>query len=182
MSLNKTFRMKWLFLSVAVLLCAACVRTGESYRPQDTLAYVPVYASLSDLHDITLEDVRVTANPGKIYVYQQYIFQNELNEGIHIIDNTDPQNPVKRGFLSIPYNTDMAIRSSYIYANSVNDLVVIDMSNPGAPAVVGRTKGAFPLMSQDHPPANGYFVCPDPSKGIVVDWKLETVRTAACRR
>jgi hypothetical protein len=89
---------------------------------------------------------------------------------------------VKRAFLSIPFNTDMAIRNNYLYANCVNDLVVIDLTEPLDPRVVSRTTDAFPMISQEYPPNSGYFVCPDPSKGVVIDWKLETVKTPACRR
>ena len=36
-----------------------------------------------------------TKKAGKIYAYRNYVFQNELIEGIHIIDNADPAQPLK---------------------------------------------------------------------------------------
>jgi hypothetical protein len=76
----------------------------------------------------------------------------------------------------------MAIRGNYIYANSINNLVVIDINDPLKPVLVKTIKDAFPLINQKYPPAQGYFVCAEPEKGIVVDWELKSVETAACRR
>jgi hypothetical protein len=146
------------------------------------MAFVPIYADTHNISPVILESSRPISNAGKIYVYGKYIFQNEQNEGIHIIDNTDPSHPVKKAFLSIPFNTEMAIRSSYIYANSINDMLVIDLNNPLQPQVVNRIRNAFPMIQQDYPPESGFFVCPDPSKGIVTGWKLEQVSGVTCRR
>lgn len=173
--------MKWLPYLVVACIVSGCMRTDN--RPADgMMAYVPVYATAAQIKSFGIEDAKPTKRPGKIYVYQQYIFQNELNEGIHVVDNTDPQHPVKKAFLTLSFNTDIAIRGNYIYANSLDDLVVIDISDPLHPQLVNRSVGAFPLVSQSHPPEQGYFVCPDPLKGKVVDWKLETVNSPACRR
>jgi hypothetical protein len=138
--------------------------------------------SASGKSDISLSSARVTENSGKIYAYGNYIFQNDQNKGIHIIDNTDKKNPRKIAFLNIPYNTEFAVRGHYIYANNVNDLVVIDIRDISNPAVVKRMDNAFPYISQEFPPQSGYFECPDPSKGIVVAWELQTVKSPNCRR
>ena len=146
------------------------------------MAYVPIYATPDQLKPVAIEDPRPTEKAGKIYVYQQYILQNEQYEGIHIIDNSDPAEPVKKAFLVVPFNTEMAIRNNYLYANSVNDLVVINMSDLMHPQVVSTTKDVLPMINQTFPPQSGFFVCPDPSKGIVVDWAMEMVDNPTCRR
>ncbi|MBL7700164.1 MAG: hypothetical protein JNK79_18500 [Chitinophagaceae bacterium] len=171
-----------LLLLLAIPLCYGCLRNPDFHAERSDLAFVPVYADTHNLRPVTLEATRPITNAGKIYVYGNYIFQNEQNEGIHIIDNSDPLHPEKKAFLAIPFNTEMAIRASHIYANSINDILVIDLINPLKAQVVNRIKNAFPLIAQDYPPESGYFVCPDPSKGIVVDWKLEPVTEAKCRR
>lgn len=161
--------------------CLSCVRSN-TLPESSTLAYVPVYASLQAVDSIAIQDPQPTIKSGKIYVYDQYIFQNEQNKGIHIIDNSDRDHPIKKAFLSIAFNTEMAVKNNRIYANRINDLIVINISDPLHPQVVSTTKDAFPMISQTHPPFSGYFVCPDPSKGTVVDWTLEPVEKALCRR
>jgi hypothetical protein len=41
-------------------------------------------------------------DPGKIYYKFPYIYVNEKYKGIHLINNSDPQNPVKEGFIVAP--------------------------------------------------------------------------------
>ncbi|RZK35008.1 MAG: hypothetical protein EOO61_12645 [Hymenobacter sp.] len=171
-----------LLLPLAFLFFITACDTGPGFSDSPlTMAYVPIYADTSNPGTISIESSRPTSSAGKIYVYGRYIFQNEQNEGIHIIDNSDPQHPVKKAFLSIPFNTEMAIRSHHIYANSINDIVVIDLADPLQPSVVNRIKNAFPMINQNFPPDAGLFVCPDARKGIVVGWKLDNVE-AFCRR
>jgi hypothetical protein len=170
---------------LALALLAACrpdnINAGSS-DAHDVQAYVPVYAQVNNLPAVGVEAVRATNKAGKIYAYGSYIFQNELNEGIHIIDNAIQGQPKKIAFLRIPYNTELAVRGNYIYANRLNDLLVINVQNPQQPTIVKTIDNAFPLINQQHPPASGYFICPDPAKGIVVDWELKNVDHAKCRR
>ena len=174
--------MKVIITAIAIISLCSCVDNTFDSVPSNVQAYVPVYADTNHRGPIAIEATRPVTNTGKIYVYGNYIFQNEINQGVHIIDNSDPTHPVKKAFLAIPFNTEMAIRSGHLYANSISDLLVINMTDPLHPEVVSTIKHAFPLVAQTHPPETGYFVCPDPSKGVVVDWKLETVDKATCRR
>ena len=147
--------MKLLLLLSAIFLICACERRDNTNNigfTQNMEAFVPVYADMNNLAPVAMGEPRSTTNPGKIYVYRNYIFQNEQNEGIHIIDNSNPSQPVKKAFLSIPYNTEMAMRSNHIYANSVTDLIVIDMNDPMQPTVVKTLKQAFPLLASSGGP------------------------------
>jgi hypothetical protein len=166
------------------ILFVGCIRIGTETGSDGMQAYVPVYARLDTVSLISIKtfEPAPTVKAGKIYAYGNYIFQNEINKGIHVIENMPGSTAKKIGFVSIPFNTDMAMRGKYMYANSINNLVVIDMSDPMLPILVKTIKNAFPLINQTYPPASGYFVCADPGKGIVVDWQLQTVQTAACRR
>ncbi|MFT3826507.1 MAG: hypothetical protein QM731_21480 [Chitinophagaceae bacterium] len=173
------------FIAGSFLLAAisSCTSKASDYVPDSVQGYVPVYAQPEALTNAQLvSGAKATAKAGKIYAYGKYIFQNDVNLGIHIIDNTDAANPHKVSFLNIPFNSDFAIRNGYLYANAVNDLAVIDIRDITKPVLVKTVKDAFPVIDQLYPPNNGYFVCPDPSKGIVVDWKLETLTSPHCRR
>ena len=174
--------MRFAVITALLALFGACNPSDINTYEDDPIAYVPVYAETEQTEPIRIHDARPTENAGKIYVYQQYILQNEQLKGIHIIDNSDPAHPVKKAFLSIPFNTEMAIKANHLYANSINDLIVLDMTDPMHPQVVNTIKNAFPLISQTYPPENGLFVCPDPLKGVVVAWVQKRVEKADCRR
>ena len=94
---------------------------------------------------VVVESPRSLKKPGKIYVYGQYLFINERNEGIHVIDNSDPAAPKPVVFWNIIGNVDMAIRGNYLYADQYVDLLTIDISNIQLPTVVCTRKDAFGL-------------------------------------
>jgi hypothetical protein len=127
--------------------------------------YDPVYLTAQEIRqDIVTVPARTLKQPGKIYYYQDYLFVNELQEGIHIIDNRDPSNPVNLGFIKIPGNVDMAVRGDLLYANNYIDLVTVDISTPSAPVFVSRTEDVFP--------GHGFTE----QQGYLVDW-VATDRT-----
>ena len=49
---------------------------------------------------------------GKIYAYNNLVLINDLDMGIHIIDNSNPNNPVKKAFIEIVGNKDMEINNA----------------------------------------------------------------------
>lgn len=168
-------------VGIGLCLClCSCYRNYDS-RKGDKMAYVPVYMAVSEIKEIAISTARPTERSGKIYAFGNYIYQNDRNEGIHIIDNTDPLHPQKIAFLTIPYNTEFAVKGNYIYANNGSDLVVVDIRDIMKPVVVKRMADAFPVINQEVPPQAGYFVCPDPAKGIVVDWVLQSVKSPKCQ-
>jgi hypothetical protein len=151
--------------------------------PMPMEKYVPVYASAAEVQKISVEPQKPTVNAGKIYAYGNYIFQNDLFSGIHIIENSEKDNPVKVAFLKLPLNSEIAIKGNYLYANNYTDLVVFDVTNPASPQFVKRVAGVFPPANQEFPPyTNVYFKCVDKSKGIVVRWEKQDIPTPNCRR
>ena len=66
---------------------------------------------------------------GKIYTYKDYIFVNDRYQGVHVIDNSNPLQPVKIAFIKIPGNVDLSAKDDYLYADSLMDLVVLDISD-----------------------------------------------------
>lgn len=166
-----------------MVVIASCQPQADRNTNGETIAYVPVYMSSQAINDIAVQPVKNTVHPGKIYAYGKTLFQVEQNEGIHIIDNTDPHQAHKIAFLKIPLCTEISIKSGYLYTNNQSDLVVFDISNLSAPKLVNRLANAFPPVNQAYPPfSNVYFECPDPSKGIVIDWIKTTVKGPKCRR
>lgn len=66
---------------------------------------------------------------GKIYAYQDYIFVNDKYRGVHVIDNSDPKTPKKISFIKIAGNVDISVKGDFLYADSIMDLVVLDISD-----------------------------------------------------
>ncbi len=167
------------FFSIALTACERQHSVDTGTRS----AYAPVYAKLADLSAIATLPPQATIKAGKIYAYGNYIFQNDLNTGIHIIDNAVPANPKKIAFLKIPFSTEIAIKGNYLYTNSVSDLLVFNLASPQQPQLVNRVSNAFPIINQNYPSqTNVYFECADAEKGIVVDWELKQITNPACKR
>jgi hypothetical protein len=139
-------------------------------------ANAPIYLSYEDLRSgIENTDQVQLKNPGKIYFKDNFIFINEQREGIHVFDNSNPQNPLYKTFIKIPGNVDIAIRNQYLFADSYVDLVVIDISNVNNPIVKERITDAFQYVLPEYD--TKYELAEiDRSKGVVVGWEIKEVR------
>jgi hypothetical protein len=154
------YRMKFRLLTLASLLSVAflsgCLR-DECTSEQSYIRFDPVYRTLTDIRvGISVAPARALQAPGKIYAFGQYLFINERQEGIHVIDNSDPANPQTLAFWSIPGNVDMAIHGNYLYADQYIDLLTIDISDMLHPNVVCRAENTFQLYGFDA--LNGFLV------------------------
>jgi len=95
--------------------------------------------------DIEVLADRQLENPGKIFFSHNLILINELHEGIHVIDNSDPENPQFYSFIAIPGNVDMYLLGHYLYVDSYVDLLTIDVSDWNNPQLLSREKDVFYL-------------------------------------
>jgi hypothetical protein len=145
---------KKLFLGIIAFLA---ISTSFQSCTKDTCTremtytkYTPIFMSRADMRqDAVSEGSRTLENPGKIYFYNNFIFINELREGIHIVDNTDPQSPQNVGFIAIKGNVDMAVKDNILYADNFMDLLAIDISNPLSVRQLGREQDVFPILGED---------------------------------
>jgi hypothetical protein len=114
--------------AVVLLLLQGCLK--DTYRETYKI-YVPIHKSLSQVRgEMKSGPAQPLKNIGKLNVFGNYIFLNEINEGIHVIDNTNPAAPKNIAFIHIPNNLDLAVKGSYLYADSYSDVVVFDISQP----------------------------------------------------
>ena len=139
----------FLLLALVTLSFQSCLKDSC----QEVITYynqVPVYKSLAEMRqDITVEPARDLEHPGKLYFYNNYVFINEVREGIHVIDNTDPKNPQQVAFIGIPGNVDMAVQGNILYADNYIDLLAIDITNPASPVLSGRAQEVFNALWYD---------------------------------
>lgn len=175
---------KLIALLTLCITIASCERTNSIKNNSSLiLAYVPVYSKISDIENIVLQAPTPTVNAGKIYAYGNYIFQNDVQKGFHIINNTVPASAAKVAFMKVPFSTELAIKGNFLYCNNVSDLLVFNVSNPAAPQLVNRIKNAFPVINQKYPPITGtLFECVQPDSGLVVNWAQRQVPMPNCRR
>jgi hypothetical protein len=150
--------------------------------PDEIIGLAPVYAT-ENWQEITISGPRAIENLGKIYYKNPYIFATERGQGIHLINNTDPENPLPVAFIQIAGNSDIAVRGQVLYANSVSDLVALDISNLDSMRVVDRQVGVFRINGEEYPENyQGFFECADPNLGQVVGWYETTLRQPQCWR
>ncbi len=160
-------KMKVTFLALLGIATAAlfsgCLRdTCNSTRTYTR--FDPVYKTPEQCRvDVKAEGPRALKQPGKMYYIGNYLLINELHEGIHVIDNSDPAKPTPIAFWSIPGNVDMSVRGNYLYADQYIDLLSIDISDIQNPQLVCRKQEVFQL--------HGF----DPSRGYLVDYVQSTI-------
>lgn len=148
----------------------------------DVVGWAPIYTQDPDVQRIASDTPHVTLHAGKIYAKDHFIFQNEVDKGIHVINIANPAAPEEIAFIKSAGSTELAIRGNYLYTNNLNDIVVVDISNPMQVKEVARLKNAFSTGSDLYPPGHGYFECVDPSKGTVVGWEQKMLHQPTCYR
>jgi len=126
--------------------------------------YVPVYKEKSEVYNnISSNPAREVKAPGKIFLYGNYIFLNEVDKGIHVIDNSNPSHPVIKAFIDIPGNLDIAVKGNTLYADLYSDLVLVDISNPLQAQFIRYVPNVFPERNY----SSGFIA---DSSRIIVDW------------
>lgn len=137
--------------------------------------YKPVYKTTAEVKaNIKSNAPKKIDNAGKIYIKGQYIFLNEVDKGIHVIDNSNPSAPVNTAFIDIPGNVDLAVKGNTLYADLYTDLVTIDISDPLHIVTKKYNEGVFPYRAY----SNGFYG--DTSK-VIVEWvKIDTTVEMDC--
>lgn len=136
-----------LCLSMAIgnISCTDDCETTRTYRT--TISKV---LSIDEVRNgIASQGPQELVNLGKIYVKDNYIFINEVKKGLHIIDNSNPQQPQNVAFLKIPGVIDMAVKDNILYADNYMDVVTFDISDPKNIKQTGRVKDVFTSGTAD---------------------------------
>ena len=135
-----------LILLMALNSCQDHVDSSYTYQTQ-----MPVFMQMNTVREgeIIIEPGKDLDNPGKIYLYGDYLLINEPQKGIHIVDNTNPSQPKQLNFINIPGNVDLAVNSNILYADSYVDLLAFDISNPADIKTIKRVEDVFIHMYTD---------------------------------
>lgn len=161
-------------LIVVILAITGCNKERDTYTYE---AYTPEYMDFSEFRaSFKASPAQMIKQAGKIYFKDDYIFVNEVNEGIHVINNRNPVTPVKIAFYEIPGNVDIAIRGNVLFVDSYIDLVAIDISDIHNPSEIARLENVFPevlpIVEDKSLPLAWQEI--DRTKGVIVGWKKKT--------
>lgn len=170
-----------LSLIVLSISLTSCLK-DSCEETRSFILYEAIYAHPDDFRKApTFLDNRKMEITGKIYYYNDILMINEQYEGIHLIDNTNPEAPINMGFLAIPGNLDVAISNNIMYADSYVDLLTIDVSDFENPTVLCRDEEVFQLYEWIG--EEGYYIgnketptsievnCTDPNFGSNNFWR-----------
>lgn len=129
---------------LAFLLFGSCTNDDSSDKYADYIVARPLVMSKTEFaNSVDIIAPRPIEESGKVYTYKDYIFVNDKYQGIHVIDNRNPQQPVKIGFINIPGNVDISVKDDYLFADSLADLIVIDISDIDNIALVNRLENVL---------------------------------------
>ncbi len=134
LSLQKIKIMKNVLLKlmmVVLVLSALFTSCLKDVGHKTYKVYTPVIEQTSTLRSqVKSSPAIAVSNAGKLFTIGNYIFLNEKYKGIHVIDNTNPSNPINLSFINIPGNLDVAVSGNTLYADCYTDLLTIDITNP----------------------------------------------------
>ncbi len=165
------------FFSLPIVLAVCCIvfllescsknnnavsKQTQTYTIYTDLVYKAKADILASINDNPSQSID---HAGKIYIKGNYIYLNEVNRGIHIIDNNNAAHPVQIAFLAIPGNLDIAIKGNTLYADMYTDLLALDISNPLQAKLTGQVNNFFVGRAYSSGPVATL------SDSILVDWK-----------
>ncbi len=151
-------------LALALLLIGSFTSCIKDQCVRTFRMYTPVYRTAEEVRaGIMGVEARPVENPGKIFIYGQYVFLNELDKGIHVIDNSNVYAPKQVSFIAVPGCLDMAVKGNTLYADAYTDLVVMDITDPVHARLKKVVEGIFPHRYY------GSGIWSDASK-VVADW------------
>jgi len=166
-----------LFLALTLMVLWSCNVDNVEYEIVN-MATPEIMSKAEFRSSVEVLEPQNIDEAGKIYAYNDYIFVNDEFEGVHIIDNSNPEAPSAISFIKIPGNVDISIKNNYLYADSSIDLVVFDISNIQGITEVERLEDVFSIYDYQIPMEaqevnwNAF----DYENDVIVGWTLTQVQ------
>jgi hypothetical protein len=168
-SKNITLLNSILTTACLLFLLPGCIK--DHIKKTETYTYTittPVYKTRAEVFAAINGSIsEPVQTAGKLYIKDRYIYLNEVEKGIHIIDNADPSSPRQVAFLNIPGNMDIAVKDNILYADTYTDLLAIDISDPKKATVTKAIQNFF----------TGRYYNPDQNMTIKAIIKKDTTVT-----
>ena len=160
---------------LSLLMTIGC---SDKDDPVETVDYVvgkPITVSVAEIRNsFEVLAPQPTSESGKMYQYQDYVFVNENNKGVHVVKGLNDERLQKIKFLNIPGNKDISVRDDFLYADSYKDLVVFDISDIDDIQLVTIVEDVFPNYYYDYVDGADWFdfTGVDQENEIIVGWDL----------
>jgi hypothetical protein len=156
-----------LFIGFCCISLQACIFLGKKPIENDNtkvFGWKPVYTAINPFKIVNTTVAKPTVNAGKIYAFNNYLLQRENGEGIHIIDITNKNNPVKTGFINCKGAAEIEMKDGYLITNNFNDLVTLQINFANnAVTEAKRLPNALTLLQNNYrnyiPPDTGWYLC-----------------------
>src|SRR5215210_2106627 len=104
--------------SVLCLILFGGCRKNNNRQSYTYQIFTPILVEKSVYFDaINGDPSQSVENGGRIYMTDKYIFVNDVDKGIHVIDNTNPVQPKQVAFLNIPGNQGMVVKGNTLLAD-----------------------------------------------------------------
>jgi hypothetical protein len=175
--------MRILLVIVSLISFSSCwtkVKPGPYISPR-VWGNKPIYISFAQAKQISYSNVALPViTAGNIYTKGNLIYQLDIGKGIHVIDNSIPAQAHRVAFITVNGSSQISIKGNFLYTNSYDDLVVIDISNSNTVTEVKRVAGALPQGKYryfyDQPVEAGYYECPL-YDSAVIGWRKDSVQS-----
>ena len=172
---------KFLLPILLLLIMAGCTKSSEDQTNIE--GYKPIYIDKVAAFDVSASGPVAFESPGKMFLWQNFIYVTDIGYGVHIIDNSDPSKPNKLAFISIPGVKDAAVKNGTLLADNFTDLVAFDNTDVSNITLSKRLKGLYPFDGQFYPEfGTGYFECADTTNGYVLKWEKAMLNNPKCYR
>ena len=104
--MKRFYFLKIICLGFCLLLASCSLFKDEVLDDRemvDVAYFAPQYETTSQLAaKVTVDSPKDYAEAGKIVTYQNYIFINKPNEGVHVVDNSNPCSSSKSSLYQYP--------------------------------------------------------------------------------
>ncbi|ELR71552.1 hypothetical protein C900_02467 [Fulvivirga imtechensis AK7] len=160
---NRSLTILLLIMALVSCLLVGCT---DKCNVKNTYTYFePVYTPLAEIRAaVTTLPAQEISQAGKMFYNNGFLFINEPNQGVHVIDNRDPSQPQNITFINIPGAFDLAVKGHILFSDSYVDLVAIDITDVHNAKEVGRLKDLFASY-------NSYGFYATAELGVVTGWK-----------
>jgi len=175
-----------MFVSASLFISLSTCGTNIVENPaqsESVQGLKPLYAQLSAESIYT----DVTQPVGKLQsfvVFRDYLLVTERDRGIHVLDNTDPEDPVGKCFWHIPGIRNFTIANNNLLVPVGSRLVTIDVSDVDNVFLRSIQEDFFEDADTNVFPEGyvGSFECVDNKQGVVIGWEETQLDRPKCWR
>lgn len=121
---------------------------------------------------------------GNLVLYQDKMFIVDQLKGVHVIDNSNPEDPKNTAFIRIPSVTQATMDDGHLIVNFLSHLLVLDVRNLPNLKITDQIRDYYGEGATTQYPLNytGNFECVNPTLGTVIGWEPDFLSETTCWR